>query len=204
MEEIPQNDQFQYDPKPVSDGRPYFMGDNALIKFSGGEGDFGSDVYWLADNSNNTIRPFESPMALDTVFGDGLQEALKKTVTVASPIIDSNNDITEGVLTDFNILGPKYLIKEDGTSEPLEFSSYQLKGRYGKNIDENRELEAERTVDSILNSIPKDESDIDQGFINKLRKDRQLMAFYISALAYGNFQPNYIHADIIKRFNSKK
>ena len=191
-------------PNPVQNGRPYFLGDFALIKFSGGEEGFGPEVYWLVSKEDHTIRPFESEMALDAVFGEDLQKALERVVTVTSPTMDSNNDIVDGVLADFNVLGPEYMIKDDGTSEPLEFSSHQLKGRYGKPIDEDQETTAERTVDGLLNTLAKGDSKITPAFIHKLRNDHQLMAFYIGALAYGGYNENYIHADILRRFNKSK
>jgi hypothetical protein len=196
----------QNNPSPVRDGKPYFLGQHALIRFSGGEEGFGPDVYWLVDKEDHTIRPFESNMALDAAFGEDLQEALSKAVTVSSPQIDSNGDIVEGILADFSILGPEYAIKEDGTSEPVSFSSHQLKGRYGKPINEDEETSAERTVDSLLSKLSQNESgsDMTARFINGLKKDNQLMAFYIAAVAYGGYDENDIHADILRRFKQSK
>lgn len=199
-----QNDQEMINSNPIHEGKPYFLGDFALIRFAGGEGGFGPEVYWLVNKEDHSIRPFESYMALDTVFGDKLEDALKRVVVIESPTLDSNNDIIDGVLTDFSVLGPEYMIKEDGTTEPLEFSSYQLKGRYGKPIDENQELLAERAVDGLLNSLEKGDSKITPGFINKLRRDNQLMAFYIASIAYGGYSKDFVHADILRRFNKSK
>jgi hypothetical protein len=191
---------------PIDSGRPYFMGPHAIIKFSGGEEGYGPEVFWLVDKENHTIRPFESHMALDAAFGDGLQEALSKVVTISQPKIDNNGDIKEGVLADFNILGPEYSIKEDGTSKPLHFSPHQLRSRYGKPVNEEAETKAEREVDNLLNELGRNEngSEMTAKFINGLRKDHQLMAFLISAHAYGGYDKNDIHAYILKLFKDSK
>lgn len=191
---------------PVHDGKPYFMGDHALIRFSTGEEGYGPSTYWLIDKSNHTIRPFESHMALDAAFGPDLKEALQNVVTVAAPQIDSSGDITDGVLADFSLLGPEYAIREDGTSKPLDFSSHQLKSRYGKPVDENMENNAAEILDGFLTKLKENESqtNIPGSFIGKLRRDQRLMAFYLSSLAYGDYFLSDIYTDILKRFNNSK
>ena len=195
----------QMSSNPVQDGRPYFLGDEALIHFSSGEEGYSRDTFWLVDKGNHTVRPFESNMALDAAFGNDLETALQNAVMVSSPQIDSNGDITDGVLADFSLLGPEYAIKEDGTSKPLDFSSHQLKGRYGKPINENVENLAAEAVDGFLGLLKtnEDKTNIPGSFISQLKKDQRLMAFYISAMAYGNYSLNDIYSDISRRFKNK-
>lgn len=190
---------------PVPDGKPYFMGDHALIKFSGGEGGFGPETYWLVDKSNHTIRPFESEMALDAAFGEDLEEALKKVVIVSPPMVDDTGNINDGVLTDFTLLTPEYVIKEDGTSKPLEFSPHELRSRYGKPINESLEQLATEAVDGFLDLLKANEgkTNIPAAAIGKLKSDNQLMAFYISALAYGDYTLGDIYSDLHNRLNNK-
>lgn len=187
---------------PIQNGNPYFMGDYALIKFSGGEEGFGPDTYWLVDKKDHTIRPFESNMALDTTFGSDLEEALNKVVVIAQPQVDQSGDITDGVLADFSILGPEYAIKEDGSTKELDFSSHQLKSRYGKPIDEKNENLAIQAVDGLLTHLTKNQSatKVPSAFINKLKNDQRLMAFYISAMAYGDYTLKDIYSDILRRY----
>jgi hypothetical protein len=177
-----------------------------LIKFSGGEEGYGSNTYWLVDKSNNTIRPFESNMALDAAFGEELQTALQSAMTISPPTIDSQGNITSGVLADFTILGPEYAIKEDGTSKPMDFSSSQLQGRYGKPVNESLEGIATEVVDGFLNLLKKNEekTNISSNFITKMRNDSQLMAFYISALAYGDYTLQDVYSDLSRRFHNSK
>lgn len=195
----------QMSSNPVQDGKPYFMGGEALIRFSSGEEGYGADTFWLVDKSNHTVRPFESHMALDAAFGKDLETALQNVVTVAPPQIDSSGEITDGVLADFSLLGPEYAINEDGTSKSLDFSSHQLKGRYGKPIDEGMENNAAEILDGFLNKLKENENqtNIPGSFIGKLRKDQRLMAFYLSSLAYGDYTLNDVYSDILRRFKNK-
>lgn len=204
---LPENPIQQFNPNPVQDGNPYFMGDHALIKFSGGEEGFGPETYWLVDRSNHTIRPFESYMALDAAFGEDLQAALQNAVTVTPPAISPDGEITEGVLADFTVLGPEYAVKEDGSSKHLAFSSHQLKGRYGKPVNEGVEGLATDVLDGFLGLLKTNEhkTNVSAQFVEQLKEDQQLMAFYISALAYGDYTLQDLYSDICRRFyNSKK
>jgi hypothetical protein len=202
MDDIIQENLVQGDPNPIQNGNPYFMGDHALVKFSGGEEGFGPDTYWLVDKSNHTIRPFESHMALDAAFGQDLEEALNNVVIIAQPQVNQSGDITDGVLTDFSILGPEYAIGEDGSSKELDFSNQDLKGRYGKPIDDKNENLAIQALDGLLSHLDKRQSEtgIPPTFIKKLKNNQRLMAFYISALAYGDYALKDIYSDITKRF----
>lgn len=195
----------QHNPSPVGDGKPYFMGDHALIKFSTGEEGFGPDTYWLVDKQDHTIRPFESNMALDAAFGEELQTALQKAITVPSPSIDGDGNIVDGVLEDFTLLSPDYMIKEDGSTKKLSFSPHHLRQRYGKSIDEDLEDLATEAIDNFLTLMVKEDekTTIPGSFVTGLKRDHQLMAFYISALAYGDYTLNDIYLDIAHRYHDK-
>lgn len=190
---------------PIHNGAPYFMGDHALVKFSSGEDGFGPSTYWLVDKTNHTIRPFESQKALEAAFGDNFQEALGHVVTVVPPTVDPEGGIMDGVLKDFNILSSDYAVKEDGTSKYLHFSPHQLKSRYGKPINSHGEALATEAIDGFLNLLKSKESStgISSNFINQLRQDHHLMAFYISAMAYGGYSLSDIYSDISRRFHSE-
>jgi hypothetical protein len=203
----PQMDQpMSMNTTPVNDGAPYFMGDHALIQFSRSEEGMSPQTFWLVDKSNHTIRPFESHMALDAAFGSDLQSALQNSVTVTPPMMDSEGNVTEGVLKDFSILGPEYAIREDGTSKALHFSNHQLKSRYGKPIDTKAEALATEVLDGFLNLLKSNEAKtgIPAKFINEMRADSKLMAFYISSMAYGDYTMADIYSDISHSFDESK
>ena len=201
MENIPQEGQIPENSIPVSGGSPYFLGDNALVQFSSGDNPNEPVTHWLVDKSNRTLRPFESDGALQNAFGEQYPLAVRNVVKVAPPTLDESGGITDGVLRDFNILGPEYAIKEDGTTKNVEFSPHQLRGRYGKPIDENAEGLATEAVDGFLNLLrsKSGSTNLDPNFINKLRQDQQLMAFYVSALAYGGYTLSDLYKDIVQR-----
>lgn len=205
MDNIPQDPMqgmpMQANSAPVKDGSPYFLGDQALIKFSSGEDGMSPSTYWLVDKNDHTIRPFESQEALDSAFGSDVQDALQHVMNVIPPSVDESGNITDGVLAGFDILGPEYAIKSDGSSKPMHFSPHQLRGRYGKPVDDQLEGLAAEAVDGFLNILKTKESvtGIKPSFINKLRGDNQLMAFYISAMAYGDYTLNDIYAEIERK-----
>ena len=191
---------------PVSDGAPYFMGDEALIKFSSGEEGYGSDTYWLVKKSDHTVRPFESHMALDAAFEEDLEEALKNVVVISPPNIDSENDITDGSLEGYSILGPEYAIKDDGTAKPLHFSNHQWKGRFGKQVDEESENHAADAVERFLSILKgnQEKTGIPPEYIDELKSDEKLMAFYISCMAYGKYKLQDVYTDIMHTYNQSK
>jgi hypothetical protein len=180
---------------PVQGGTPYFMGDQAIVKFSSGEGSGLAGTYWLVDKANKTIRPFESETALKNAIGPDFTQLKKNIMKVSPPMVDENNEITDGILKDFTILDPDYSVKEDGTASELRFSPSQLKKRYGQPIDENAEGLAAEALDGLLN-VAKKEKGLN---IDKIKKDSKLVAFYISALAYGKYTLANVYTDIIKR-----
>jgi hypothetical protein len=176
------------------------MGDHALIKFTSGELGSGPTTFWLVDKGNNTIRPFESETALKKAFGPGFNQAMQNVVVLSPPNVDENGDIADGVLEGFSILGSEYAIKEDGSAKELNYSPAQLKKRYGKPIDENAEGLAAEALDGILNMIKKKEKELNlpKNALDKLKKDSKHIAFYISALAYGEYTLRSVHDDILQ------
>lgn len=188
---------------PIQEGTPYFMGDHALIRFShGGEDGYGPSTYWLVSKGDHTIRPFESEKALQGAFGNGYDQAMQHVMLITPPAVSQDGEISDGVLKGFNILSPEYAIKEDGTAKKLHFSPHQLKQRYGKPIDANAEGLAAEAIDGFLNLLKQKAADtgITTNFINGLKQDHQLMAFYISAMAYGGYALTDIYTDISRRF----
>ena len=192
--------------QPIRDGKPFFMGDEALIKFSNGEEGLDKGTFWLVNKEDHTIRPFESPMALDTVFGKDLEEALNNVAIVSQPTINDNGDITEGVLTGFSILGPEYMIKDNGSAKELHFSNYQLENRYGKKINVDEETKAAGTIKQFIGLLKEneDKTGIPSSFLDKIENDDRLMAFYVSSLAYGKYTLKDVYADIDHLFKTSK
>ena len=185
---------------PVHSGTPYFMGEHALIKFSSAEGGFGPETFWLADKKLHTLRPFESHAALQNAFGDGFDEAMKHVVHLVAPRVHSSGEIVEGVLRDYNIMSPEYAIKEDGSAKKLHFSPHQLRTRYGKPSNAKAESDSANKVEALLDKLKKSEQvGVSADFVDKIKKEPHLMAFYISALAYGGYHIHDVFTDIFRR-----
>lgn len=182
------------------------MGDHALIKFSSGESGYGPDTYWLVDKENRTIRPFESETALHKAFGNGYDQAIAHTVSVSAPLLDEEGDVVDGILEGYSLLTPDFSIREDGSTKPLEFSNYQLKNRYGRPIDVEAEDQAAEVLDGLLSHLKNqtEQTGIPSSFLEKIRDDKKLMAFYISAIAYGGFPIGRIYQDIQRVHEKQK
>lgn len=201
MENISDEFQPQTNSMPIYNGSPYFMGDHALVTFSTGEDSFGPKTYWLVDRKDHTVRPFESEKALKNAFGEGFQTAMQNVVTIVPPNIDEEGVITDGVLKDFDILSADYSIKEDGTGKKLPFNSYKLRTRGGKAINAKGEDMAVEVLDGFLNRLKEnsDKTGISPEFIDGLKQDSKLMAYYVSSLAYDNATLSNIYDDILER-----
>ena len=195
----------QENSSPIQDGTPYFLGDEALVKFAT-DSNQGTKQYWLVSKKDRTVRPFESNDAIRTAFGDQTKEAVSNAMKITTPKVDADGEIIEGVLDGFSILEPEYSIRSDGSAKPLHFSSYQLKNRYGKPVDEKAETIATEVLDGLLNLLKKDEEQagVPAEFIDEIKEDDKLMAFYVSALAYGKYTMEGIHSDIVHSFDNSK
>ena len=81
-----------------------------------------------------------------------------------------------------------------------------MKGRYGKPVDQNSENMASEVLEGLLNILKKnaDETGVPVDFINEIKEDDRLMAFYISALAYGEYTMERIFSDIKHSFDNTK
>jgi len=194
----------QENSSPIQDGTPYFLGDEALVKFTSGSD--GIKQYWLVSKNDKTVRPFESNDAIRAVFGDQTKEAVSNAMKIITPKVDPDGEIMEGVLEGFSILDPEYSIRRDGSAKPLHFSSHQLKSRYGKPVNEKAEIIATEVLDGLLNLLKKNEEQagVTADFIDEIKEDEKLMAFYVSALAYGNYTMEGIYSDIIHSFDNSK
>jgi len=190
-------------PAPIQDGSPYFAGGHAVIKFSTGEPGYGPETFWLVDKQQKTITPFSSPTSLQAVFGPDFQQVMSSVVTVMPPNVSPDGKVNNGVLTGFYILDPEYSIREDGSSKPVDFTPGHLTHRYGRPINEVAEQDAIKKLDDTINGLKVhgQSHNIQPAYLDKLIKDSKLMAFYINALAYGDYEANDIVVDILRRYH---
>jgi hypothetical protein len=193
-------------PAPIQDGSPYFAGEHALVKFSTGEIGYGPETYWLVDKNTKTITPFLSPESLQAVFGPEFQAAMQGAVTVVPPNVASDGRVNGGVFDGFYVLGPEYAIQPDGSGKKLDFTPTQLAERYGRPIDENLEEEAMSRLEELFNKMKSQSSQLSfpPNYIDKLMRDHKLLAFYINAIAYGDYEETDVFLDILRRVKEIK
>ena len=104
-----------------------------------------------------------------------------------------------GMFGGYQQLDYNYAIQNDGSMKPFDASPSQLQTRYGQAIDTSQEQNAAMGVDGFFNLISKTNSGIDANFLSTLKNDRPTVAFYINALAYGNYTLSDIYRDIKKK-----
>jgi hypothetical protein len=70
-------------------------------------------------------------------------------------------------------------------------------------VNENAENKAADNLDRFLSTLKSSENEtgIPPSFIEELKDDEKLMAFYISCLAYGKYSLEDIYLDIGHTFN---
>ena len=186
--------------KPIaSTGKPYFLGGEALIQFSSGMEGEEPSVFWLVDQSNHTIRPFESDEALAAAFGSGVEEAKKRCVHVAHPTISSSGEIMDGVLKGYELLGSEHAVHSDGTAKPVDVSLYHLKKRYGKPINPASEEKAVTMLDNLLQSLSAGQDGVSSAAIEKIKRNERFLAHLVNALSYGGYSVQDCKKEIIRK-----
>ena len=188
-------------PAPITDGSPYFFGDHALITFSSGEEGYSPDTYFLVDKVSHTIIPFVDEQSLQAVFGEDFDQAKQSAVSVATPNVSDDGSITGGIFNSYHILGPEYAIQPDGSAKKADFSPYDISRRYDKPVDDQKEQTSLRGLEDLLNKIKEvgDQSGVSAAFIDKVMRDQKLIAFWLNALSYGDYQVSDVWADIQRR-----
>lgn len=170
-------------------GTAYFPSNFALVKVVD-QGGYDSNVVWLVDVPNKTMRPFESTRALERVYGMPYEQ-LQSSINM----VGGDSFTPGGVLNGFQLLDYDYAIKPDGTARALDYSAVTLAGRYGSGVNEAAEMRAYQGLDGFL-SLLKKSGDLSNKQLSKVLSDKNSMAFYISALAYGGYSLSDIYSDI--------
>ena len=190
-------------PAPISDGTPYFFGNEALVTFSAGEGEYAPNTYFLVDKNAKTLTPFVDDQALQSAFGEDFEAAKSSAVTVAIPTIGEDGSIQNGIFKGYHILGAEHAVQSDGSAKKAEFSPFDLSRRYDKPVDDGAEKKALSELDELLNQIrvEGEAEGIPPGAIDKLMKDQKLIAFWVNSLAYGGYDIADVWTDIKQRVN---
>lgn len=130
----------------TSSSTPFFIGDHALVQIVSPQNP-NSGTLWLVDVKKKVLRPILSEQALDAAFED--PEAAKKAIiTVSSQALGKG-----GPLEGFTPLKQDQGMKDDGSMDPIDFSSGQLQNRYGQQQDPAAENKALSMLDGTLGGL---------------------------------------------------
>jgi hypothetical protein len=95
-----------------------------------------------------------------------------------------------------SILSNEYYTK-DGSARQLDYSNAQLSTRYGHPVNQEMEQTMYSALKGVFNML--ETAGVDKSMINTIKKSDDLMAFYVSAMAYGGYSIGDIYSDVKKR-----
>lgn len=179
-------------------GSAYPLGDYSLVRFKdlGPAGYMSDQQIFLLDNTNRSLRPFQNMAALQNFF-DGEVDPDKIVVRPATDLAPGGPLGSNAGKPGYQLLGSEYAIQSNGTARKLDYSISQLSERYGAPVNEETEHTMYMSLKGALKMFEDD--GIDSNQIAKIKKDKELMAFYISAMTYGGYSLGDIYSDIKKR-----
>ncbi len=185
-------------PNTGSGSQAYLTGDYALVRFVGqGQDRYMNDqTVWLLDSKTKTLRPFSSGAALSNFF-DGDVNVDDITSIDASELQPGGSLGSNGGKPGFQLLAPEYAIQPDGSARRLDYSAAQLATRYGQPVNEEMEQTMFSALKGVFNML--ETAGVNKSTINKIKNDDELMAFYVSSMAYGGYSVGDIYSDVKKR-----
>lgn len=198
----PQMPQEPVDVKPKEDGKGgptnnfQTSPDFSLVKFTAdpnGADPGDASTIWWADHITRTLRPIMSMQAFRDMYPDDqyYQAAMNSIESVNPSELQPG-----GLLANFLDLGEDYGIYERQQMKSLDFNPMDLQNAYGQAKSEESTLVGIRAFDSFMSFLQNPDSGIDNTFLNKVKNDKNLTAFYINALAYGGYSPDDVYKDI--------
>lgn len=181
-----------------SGSQAYLTGDYALVRFVGQGQDrqMNDQTVWLLDSKTKTLRPFSSGSALVNFF-DGEVNLDDITAIDATELQPGGSLGSNGGKPGFQLLSPEYAIQSDGSARRLDYSAAQLATRYGQPVNEEMEQTMFSALKGVFNML--ETAGINKSTINKIKNDDELMAFYVSSMAYGGYSVGDIYSDVKKR-----
>ena len=171
---------------------PLFVHQYSIVKFANdpnGSAEGDASTVWLLDSQNKVLRPFMSMQALQNTFADP-QAAMASIITL--PVTD-----LDGPLKGFDLKTGDYGIKDDGTMKPLDVTRTDLQQRYGQTQDTKAETTAFSVLDGFIDLLKQDTNNgISSQYLDKVLGNKDLIAKYINAMAYGSYTPSDVYRDM--------
>lgn len=169
---------------------PYHIGDESLVTFKG------DPTIWLVDNKSKTLRAFSSDMAFNNAYAD--PEYVRKNFVKE---VDPSQRSAGGTLDSsvYHLLDPQYSIKDDGKVPPVDYNPGYISSIYGQQTDETKLQKSSMALDGLFDMIKNTNTGVSPSFLDTLTKDKNAMAFYIGAAAYGGYSVPDILMDIKRK-----
>ncbi|MFW5902988.1 MAG: hypothetical protein ACOCTT_03810, partial [archaeon] len=191
-------------------GKPFFQGDEALVRFA----EEGGGGIWSVNPETKRIRPILSREAFENRYEMTPEEAIREGVVKTV----SENYFERGApLEGFKKLSDRYGVQESGEytleegedkdrtdQQGQEFDPARIMNTYGKNTNERLNREAFKAVNGGLlnwlnNMEEKDNGGISKETINSISNNPEVLATYVNALAYGDYNVNDVYRDLKRR-----
>ncbi len=176
-----------------------FAGKFGLVQFT----DDPSKTTYLIDSESKTLKPFVN----ETAFFNRYHVLLKDYDQSQIAKIDSSVVATQGgALNDYKTLPNSQGVQIDGKIPKVDvWDSSQMSIHYGKPKDTELNTKTfERLIGKqgqpgLLDWLQNvDGGQIKSGTIEDIKKDKNKLAFYMNAVAYGNYGVDSLYKDILK------
>lgn len=202
-------------------GKPFFRGNEALVRFVDGGRGINENTIWSVDPEAQTMRPILSPDAFEARFGKTPRQAMQEGRVKD---ISTNYLNTGAPLAGFEMLSDEQGIGESGTyerteeeearaannnqqpnqGEEREFDPVKIMNTYGERTNEALNREVFKAIDNGMLSWlkkmgKKNNGGISEETINQISNNPETVATYVNALAYGGYNVSDIYRDIKRR-----
>ena len=198
---------------PIFYGKPFFRGGQergALIRFTSdpdGAGPQSVTTVWFVDPKTKQLVPIINEQAFNDFFTETLAEAAANGRIVDLPLTVLQPG---GALEGYAPLSDDQGIQPGGvraTPKTTQIDTDAVANHYGQAVNEAEQKNSAMFLlgknfdgsEGWLNWIKNNEDTISDEVINNIINDRDTLALYIGAMAYGGYTPPAIYSDLKRR-----
>ena len=192
-------------PEPGQYGEAFFKGGDlgSLIRFEEDPDGSGpqstSTVFWVDPKAKDLV-PILSEEAFNNHFTETLEQVAARNGIQDVSVAFLNDGMP---LAGYTPLGDQQGIQSNGKRPPTSITVDESKliNRYGQPLDEeSQEWAYNKMIHPWLKMVESDPSaEVSAELVNEIRDDQNLLALYISAVVYGNYQLPDIYRDMKRR-----
>lgn len=174
----------------------FFRGQYGLVQFTedpDGPGPASTSTIWLIDPQAKKLIPFLSEAAFDNVMTKPLKEVVKE---------GGINKISLNQIGSFELLTDAQGIKEGGTIPTFEVAVDETKigARYGQEPNPQVRDVINKSFPGFIKLLKSDSnSGVSTETLDEVSNNDSLVAFYVNALTYGDYQLPDIYRDLKRR-----